>query len=182
VHNPCNAGREAACRWEKLVVSNARRNFPVATHVHVPTLAFGNRGISDRDVSCVFCYGSGTVIDMEWYRKLFTEAERNRVVESKTGEHQFGSVGIVSRRPSPVTVKGDGFQATQLALDSKPWDLELGVRIWKQFGVEAYDMVANLKTVFSSYGNVITTEAERIAMLQDGSRRLVHQVKSDVDV
>jgi hypothetical protein len=79
-------------------------------------------------------------------------------------------------------VKGDGFQATQLALDSKPWDLELGVRIWKQFGVEAYDMVANLKTVFSSYGNVITTEAERIAMLQDGSRRLVHQVKSDVDV
>lgn len=178
VHNPCNAGREAALRWEELVASNVRKNFPIATHIHVPVLAFGNKGSADKADSCVFCYGSGTVIDMQWYKLLFSEAERRPELQEDTGGHQFG---MTTRREVPQA-DPEGFAFAQLAKNTRPWDLELGIRIWSRFGPDSYDVIANLPSVFSSYGSVITSEEERLGMLRDGSRSLIHQCKSNAEV
>jgi len=181
VHNPCTAGREAALRWEELVANNSRRNYPVATHMHVPVLAFGNKGSNDRQDSCVFCYGSGTVIDCAWYRKLFTEGERAPLAKGPQ-DHQFGTFGVVSRQPQVALPDGDGFHVTSVAKESRAWDVEIGCRIWEKFGADSYAVIANLPSVFSGYSESITTEAERIAMLRNGERRLIHQCKSGVEI
>jgi hypothetical protein len=148
--------------------------------MHVPVLAFGNKGSRDRFDSCVFCYGSGTVIDCDWYRLLFSEAERKAPADGTPAGHQFSGFGVVPRRPS-VSIDGDGFHLTPIAKDSRAWDVELGVRIWERFGADSYSVIANLQSVFSGYSDSITTEEERLAMLRNG-RRLVHQVKSAAEV
>lgn len=66
----------------------------------------------------------------------------------------------------------------QLARDCTAWDMEIGVRIWPIFGIKSYDMVAHLHSIYSSFGNVLTTESERMAMLRKGDVVAVHQVKS----
>lgn len=182
VHNPCTAGREAALRWEELVANNSRRNYPVATHMHVPVLAFGNKGSNDRQESCVFTYGSGTVIDLAWYRTLFSEQERAPQSVEASGEHQFGGFGIVSRRPQAPVVTGEGFHQTAITRNSAAFDIEIGKRIWAKFGADSYLLIANLPSVFSGFGNQTTTEEERLAMLRNGERVFSHQIKSSAEV
>lgn len=58
------------------------------------------------------------------------------------------------------------------------WDFVLGEKIWNVFGPDSYDMVGNLRSVFSSYADQITTENERLNLLRDGKVCAVHQVKS----
>jgi len=171
VHNPSNFGGEGIRRWAELTRRNVRRNHPIPT--------YGNLGTKDKGNSCVFCYGSGTVIDMEWYRRLFTEEERTPDSAAAQASHQFG---IERRTVDGVNGGADGFGMMKLARASRAWDIELGVRIWKQFGPDAYDLIAHLGTVFSSFGNVLTCEHERLEMLRTGEAELVHQVKSDARI
>lgn len=65
-----------------------------------------------------------------------------------------------------------------MARQSTAWDMALGMAIWNQFKEESYDVVGYLKSMFSSYGNVMTTEEERMKLLRDGIFTAVHQVKS----
>lgn len=58
------------------------------------------------------------------------------------------------------------------------WDFEIGLRLWKNFGPGAYELLGYLPSVFSGYGNVLTTEEDRLALLQNGWS-LIHQVKSN---
>lgn len=68
---------------------------------------------------------------------------------------------------------------TEEALKSTAYDMEIGIRLWNIFGVDSYDLVAHLSTsMFSSFGDVLSTEDERLAMLASGQVRAVHQVKS----
>ena len=69
-----------------------------------------------------------------------------------------------------------------LSLTSTAWDMEIGIRMWAKFGCEAYDKIAHLGSVFSSFGNILTTEAERLDMLRRGDVVAVHQVKSAATV
>lgn len=59
-----------------------------------------------------------------------------------------------------------------------PWDMMIGFALWKMFGEDTYDVLLHMKTIFSSYGDVITTELERQTMLKSGQFVAVHQIKS----
>lgn len=174
LQNPANSGIDGQRRADELIRKNTRRNFPIPI--------YGNKGALDNSGSCVFCNGSGTVIDLAWYKLLFTEEERSPEVQDAPRGHQFG----LQRRSQSVYVENgnggaNGFWAMKLARESRPWDVELGTRIWQKFGADAYDVIANLSTVYSSYGDVLTKEAERLAMLKNGVA-LVHQVKSNAEI
>lgn len=69
-------------------------------------------------------------------------------------------------------------QTAQYAQEIFAWDFMIGFKLWKEFGLQAYDMVAHLPAVFSSYGDVLTTEEERLEMLRSGEVVAVHQIKS----
>lgn len=106
----------------------------------------------------------------------------------------YGYKGAADHHPSCVFTNGaltvldlawigrlfDLSNTPTLARNLPPWDMAIGMRIWEMFGVEAYDVVGHLTTVYSGYGDVLTTEAERIQMLRDGKVVAVHQVKTNV--
>lgn len=135
--NPTVAGMEGLKRWEALISSNRKRNFPI------PTYGWGS---TVKDKVCVFPNGALGVYDMTWILKLFDVNDQTEI------------------------------------LGSHAWDFCLGERIWAQFGLQSYDMVANLNCVFSSYGDVITTEPERLQMLKDKRVVSVHQIKSHATI
>lgn len=62
------------------------------------------------------------------------------------------------------------------------WDHMLGEELWKQAGIEAFNQVGILSSVYSSFGNETTTEEERLAMLKEGKVRGVHQIKSGATI
>lgn len=68
---------------------------------------------------------------------------------------------------------------SMLARRTTAYDLEIGRRLWTYHGPKAIEHVGWLVSAYSAFGNAVTTEAERLQMLRDGSRTLVHQVKGD---
>jgi hypothetical protein len=74
----------------------------------------------------------------------------------------------------------DGTWDAQTFAQKHAWDFVIGEAIWAEFGIDAYDMVCHLKSVYSSFGNLITSEEERLQMLRDHRVSAVHQVKSGV--
>lgn len=73
---------------------------------------------------------------------------------------------------------GAAKSAAQTAGEWGPWDMELGKLMWAKYRAGAYELVNHLKTVYSSYGDALTTEDERLEMLRAGTVVGVHQVKS----
>ncbi len=77
------------------------------------------------------------------------------------------------------------FTADELAASVKtaraiaPFDQEVGFRLWKLFGLETYNLLLHMKSQYSGFGEVMTTEMERRELLQSGTVSLVHQIKSD---
>ena len=69
--------------------------------------------------------------------------------------------------------------ATPLAQQMSAWDKEIGMRLFDRHGAAVWDMVGQLGKVWSSYGDVLTSEEERLQMLRDGRVVGVHQVKSE---
>jgi hypothetical protein len=94
-----------------------------------------------------------------------------------------GSLGVydVAALLDLFGTNGQLENTVQLAGLSAPWDLEIGKRLWAKHGVGAYEKVTHLTSIYSSYGDVLTTEADRMAMLNNGVRG-VHQVKSEATV
>lgn len=68
--------------------------------------------------------------------------------------------------------------SAKLAAKIKPYDLELGFRIWEQFHWDAFTKVLHIDSIFSVGDNRTTTERERLAMLASGERVLIHPVKA----
>lgn len=60
------------------------------------------------------------------------------------------------------------------------WDYVIGMALYDKFGSDVFDVVAHLETCWSSYGDSLSTEAERLQMLRDGVCRGVHQVKGEI--
>lgn len=65
-----------------------------------------------------------------------------------------------------------------LAAESTAWDWEIGLRAYQKYGAKVFDKFLLLNTVFSSYGDILTNEAERRQMLMSGRFVAVHQIKS----
>lgn len=72
--------------------------------------------------------------------------------------------------------------SVQTAGDSRPWDQESGFKMWERHGVDAYNQLVHLKCIYSSYGNILSTEEERMDMLRSGKCCGVHQIKSTATV
>lgn len=62
------------------------------------------------------------------------------------------------------------------------WDFQIGMAIWQQFGIRAFEMVGHMGTMFSGYGDEVTTLEQRLQMLRDGSAAAVHQIKGNIEV
>lgn len=67
------------------------------------------------------------------------------------------------------------------AVSNSAFDMVLGTLVWQRFAEDSYEVFGYLESVFSGYGDILTTEAERLAMLRDGRVCGVHQVKSKVN-
>lgn len=69
-------------------------------------------------------------------------------------------------------------KSLEVARKSKPWDLQIGLNLWSRFGADAYELVGHMSSMFSSYGDVLTTEQQRLDWLREGRYVAIHQVKS----
>lgn len=67
----------------------------------------------------------------------------------------------------------------QLAKSTRTWDYAVADKLWSQFKEGAYDKVVHIDSIYSGYGNIMTTEDERKQWLIDGRIVGVHQIKSD---
>lgn len=76
-----------------------------------------------------------------------------------------------------------GFErdANQKAITTPAFDLFVGMRCVQLFGLKAQSKLPFLTSSFSTYGNKLTTESQRIDMLKSGRFCLVHQIKSNTD-
>lgn len=117
------------------------------TRRNYPIATYGYGGQSLATGSAIFTNGALGVYDLRWLSKFFADA--------------LGPQG----------------KSRALAEASFAWDFAIGFAIWKEFGIHSYDVVAHVPQVFSSFGDVLTTEEERMTMLRNGDCCAVHQVK-----
>lgn len=64
------------------------------------------------------------------------------------------------------------------AVSSAAFDLHIGLRCYQLFKERAVQKLPFLPACFSTYGNRINTEKDRIAMARSGKFAVVHQIKS----
>lgn len=91
-----------------------------------------------------------------------------------------GALGIYSMefmRELFVDFHSNGYMK-RLVQECTAWDYEIGRRMWKKYKHGAIDKIHHMRCIYSGYGDIATTEAERIKMLEDGKVVAVHQVKS----
>lgn len=120
-----------------------------------------------------------------WQQLVARNTKRNVPVAT------YGWVGASQQHPSCVFPNGalsvldvDWMQRL-FALDNTvktagemcAWDMALGKVVWDKFGVQSYDVLGFLECIYSGYGDILTTQEERLQMLRDGKAVAVHQVK-----
>lgn len=120
-----------------------------------------------------------------WQQLVARNTRRNVPVAT------YGWVGAAQQHPSCVFPNGalsvldiDWMQrlfpldnTVKTAGDLCAWDMALGKNIWERFGVQSYDVMGFLECIYSSYGDILTTQEERLQMLRDLKAVAVHQVK-----
>lgn len=92
-----------------------------------------------------------------------------------------GAGSIFKVGPIATILGKTGFETdlTKASRSKEAWDLAIGFGLWAMYGVEVFDRFAPLTRSYSGCTDSITTEPERIAMLESGQRVLVHQIKSN---
>jgi hypothetical protein len=104
----------------------------------------------------------------------------------KPAVYPNGALGIydVSWMAELFGINPDGkFRSDQSLIQhvqASAWDHMIGVRLYDRFGEDALEMVGHLDSCFSSYGDSVSTESQRMTMLQIGRVVAIHQVKSEV--
>lgn len=63
-----------------------------------------------------------------------------------------------------------------LAASIWAYDFAIGLRLWDQFQADVYNLIAYLPSLYSGYGNVLNSEADRLQMLEDWAA-VTHQHK-----
>jgi hypothetical protein len=145
------------------------------------------------------CIGAGTLAcyntcnfsreaAMRWSKLVAGNVKRNMPIAT------YGWVGAANKHVSCVFPNGalsvldvnwisDLFNnlenTVQTADDSTAWDMALGQKVWDLFAEDSFEVFGMLHSVFSSYGDVLTTEAERLQWLREGKYCAVHQCKSN---
>jgi hypothetical protein len=67
-------------------------------------------------------------------------------------------------------------------VQASAWDHMIGVHLYDRFGADALDMVGHMDSIWSSYGDSVSTEEERVKALRDGDCVAIHQTKSEVAI
>lgn len=68
------------------------------------------------------------------------------------------------------------------AMANSAFDMILGTLVWERFAEDSYEVLGYLESIFSSYGDVLTSEEDRLQLLRDGKAVAVHQVKSKATI
>lgn len=145
---------------------------------------------------------AGSVVAYNPYNHIEATARRFERYLTETAEQGrkmvipiYGWMSAASGEGSTIFVNGAGgvysvaglnllfperkeIKDPELAARIEAWDFEIGLRLWKQFGPDVYEVVGYLPSVYSGYGNVLTSEADRLRLLSEGFA-LTHQIKSD---
>ena len=104
----------------------------------------------------------------------------------------YGWVGAADKHPSCVFPNGALSvvdvtwmqrlfaleNAVSEAVNMGPWDMVIGQKIWEMFAEDAYEVTGQIGCIFSGYGDIVTTESQRLEMLRTGRVVAIHQVKS----
>ncbi len=98
-----------------------------------------------------------------------------------------GALGIYNMKYMDEFFPPTPGRTTEAAKQMTAWDFHIGVKTWQKWGVAGFDKMIHLTSVFSSYGDVLTSEEERRAMLEKVPHRMsktrrcvaVHQIKSN---
>lgn len=115
----------------------------------MPLSMTGSSNLAERRDCCVFPNGAFAIYRMDWLLKTFPE------------------------------IIGKPEQYIELSKTCKTWDYEIAVRLWNEFKEGVYDRVVQIDSIYSGYGNVMSTEDERKELLTSGKVIGVHQIKSD---
>jgi hypothetical protein len=67
-----------------------------------------------------------------------------------------------------------------VAVRIRPWDMEIGQRLWSIHGPKAFRKVAHLNSVFSTCGDRGSTEVDRLELLLSHKVVIAHQIKSNI--
>jgi hypothetical protein len=143
------------------------------------------------------CIGAGTLAcynpcnysrkaALAWEKLVSNNTARNMPVAT------YGWKGASDRHPSCVFPNGalsvldvgwmSGLfnleRTIVCATENTAWDMALGQKVWDMFKEDSFEVMGMLNSVFSSYGDILTTEEERLTWLRDGRYVAVHQVKS----
>lgn len=57
------------------------------------------------------------------------------------------------------------------------WDLEIGIRLFKEFGEQSFEKVGWLPSSYSGCGDFYYNEEQRVSMLNSGLKTVIHQYK-----
>lgn len=75
----------------------------------------------------------------------------------------------------------DGYSTMDVVL-GVAWDHLIGMKLYDRFGVDLFDVVAHMDSVYSGFGDRLDTEADRLKLLTDKRAVAVHQVKSGATI
>lgn len=103
----------------------------------------------------------------------------------------YGWVSAAQKHPSLVFPNGaltvmdlwwmrqifDLEDTVKTACGIPPWDQFMGMQIWQRFEERSYDVLGFLETIYSGYGDVMTSLDERMQWLREGRYVAVHQIK-----
>jgi hypothetical protein len=114
-----------------------------------PLSVTGSSNLAEHRDSCVFPNGAFAIYKLDWWIKKCPE------------------------------ITGSPDQYIKFSQDTRTWDYHFAVLLWDEFKERAYDQVVSLDNVYSGYGNVMSTEEERMGWLKDRKIVGVHQIKSN---
>lgn len=93
----------------------------------------------------------------------------------------MGAGAVYSTAVTAEIFMGFERDAHQKAITTPAFDLFLGMRCFQLFGANAIKKLPFLPSVFSSFGDKILNEQQRVDLIKSGRVALVHQIKSDLD-
>jgi hypothetical protein len=72
-------------------------------------------------------------------------------------------------------VEAQGAMASQ----NTAFDMAIGARIYELFGLDAFSLIGSLGSIYSGYGDALTTPDQRRELLTSGKVAAMHQEKTD---
>ena len=136
-------------------------------------MSSGGREFGSRVVREAWNYQNATGIPMSFY------SNTNPTDCTGAAYYPNGSLAVYQTAALLNVFAGFDVDIVNWSKRLTAFDLALGRAIWNFHGENAVDHVGWLSSVYSAYGNCVTTEAERLKFLADKKFAATHQIKSN---